>query len=231
VLAAGWQTRHDFALAAGLGPEAADELADRLVCGAQARQLDGWIVDQAALVELLRRARDRLDAHHRAQPESPGLALASLASWLRIDAPRLRAALASDAAFTVDRDLVRLASHHPAVATDPKARALLDAFAARPFDPPSPVSLGVPAAVVRALARDGHVVDVDGVWFSAPALEQARRIVAAAVQERGSLTVAEIRDLLGSTRKYVVPIANWLDAQGVTRRQGDERVPGPRVNR
>ena len=37
-------------------------------------------------------------------------------------------------------------------------------------------------------------------------------------------TVAEIRDLLGITRKYAVPICEYLDRVGVTRREGDLRV-------
>jgi selenocysteine-specific elongation factor len=41
------------------------------------------------------------------------------------------------------------------------------------------------------------------------------------------VTVADVRDLLDSTRKYVLPILNRLDAEGVTRRRGDERIPGP----
>ena len=49
-----------------------------------------------------------------------------------------------------------------------------------------------------------------------------------ALRDRGSLTIADARDLLGSTRKYVVPIMSHLDATGVTRRRGDDRIPGPR---
>ena len=50
-----------------------------------------------------------------------------------------------------------------------------------------------------------------------------------AVVARGSLSVADIRNLLGSTRKYVLPIVNRMDAEGVTRRRGDLRLPGPRA--
>ena len=81
--------------------------------------------------------------------------------------------------------------------------------------------------LVRALVRAGVLVDVDGVVFSASALDQARQAVVEALRERPRLTVADIRDLLGSTRKYVVPICGWLDRNGVTRRRGDERIAGP----
>jgi selenocysteine-specific elongation factor len=39
------------------------------------------------------------------------------------------------------------------------------------------------------------------------------------------MTVAEIRDLLGTTRKFAVPLCEYLDRAGVTRREGDLRLP------
>jgi len=63
--------------------------------------------------------------------------------------------------------------------------------------------------------------------FSTNALTQARDLVVDALRDRGSLTVADVRDVLGSTRKFVVPIVTWLDRTGVTRRRGDDRVAGP----
>jgi selenocysteine-specific elongation factor len=111
----------------------------------------------------------------------------------------------------------------------PAARVLLDALDAEPFAPPAPADVGASPALVRALVRAGALVDVDGVIFTANALDEARRRVANAVLERGELTVADVRDLLGSTRKYVLPIVNRMDTEGVTRRRGDLRIPGPRA--
>jgi selenocysteine-specific elongation factor len=77
--------------------------------------------------------------------------------------------------------------------------------------------------------RNGSVVDLDGVFLTREAYEAARARVADAVVERGTVTVSDVRDLLGSSRKYVVPLLGRLDAEGVTRRRGDQRIPGPRV--
>ena len=49
-----------------------------------------------------------------------------------------------------------------------------------------------------------------------------------ALASRGALTIADARDVLGSSRKYVVPLMGRMDAEGVTRRRGDQRIPGPR---
>src|SRR5207248_11768030 len=54
--------------------------------------------------------------------------------------------------------------------------------------------------------------------------EMRRRVTAKLADGGQGLTVAEIRDLLGTTRKYAVPLCEYLDKVGVTRRDGDRRV-------
>jgi selenocysteine-specific elongation factor len=63
--------------------------------------------------------------------------------------------------------------------------------------------------------------------FAASALASARERVVALLAEQGTITVADVRDALGSSRKFTLPIVNWLDRNGVTRRRGDDRIPGP----
>jgi selenocysteine-specific elongation factor len=109
------------------------------------------------------------------------------------------------------------------------ARALVAALDASPFTPPDPAALGASPALVRALVRSGELVDLDGVVFTRQAYETARRRLVDALMARGALTVSDVRTLLGSTRKYVVPLLTRFDAEGVTRRRGDERIPGPRA--
>jgi selenocysteine-specific elongation factor len=141
----------------------------------------------------------------------------------------LRAALADDPALVVERDTVRLATHDSGVGEDPTARRFLDALEAAPFAPPSPAELAVGPDVVRALVRDGTIVALDGIYFAAAAIDEARARVSSAVITRGPLKLSDIRDLLGSTRKFVVPIAAQLDADGITRRRGDDRIAGPKA--
>jgi Elongation factor SelB, winged helix. len=72
-------------------------------------------------------------------------------------------------------------------------------------------------------------VDVEGLVFTAEALARVREVVRRGLAEHGSLTVAQARDLLGSSRKYVLALLARMDAEGVTRRRGDERFPGPKL--
>jgi selenocysteine-specific elongation factor len=127
----------------------------------------------------------------------------------------------------VDQGVVRHVTHVADAAESPEARKLLDALDAAPFSPPAPSDVGATQALVRTLTRAGLLTDLDGVVFSTAALERARTLVVDALRERQSLTVADVRDVLGSSRKYVVPLVTWLDRTGVTRRRGDDRIAGP----
>jgi hypothetical protein len=210
-----------------LGPLAGagdvDAFADGLLRDGHAVRCGDWLVAPGALHDLRMRAvtyvRDR---------GAPGVDLATLAAACDIDVARLRTALADQEVLTVERDLVRDASG-ASLDRDPAARTLVDALAAKPFMPDAPTDLGADPALVRALLRAGTLVDIDGVVFTAEAVEQARTLIAGAVVERGALSIADVRDLLGSTRKYVLPLVVRMDAEGITRRRGDDRIPGPRA--
>ena len=94
--------------------------------------------------------------------------------------------------------------------------------------PPPPD--GVDRAELRELVRRGLVVVQDGVYFSASALEAAaRRVAGLLAGQPDGVTVAEIRDALDNTRKFVLPLVAALDARGVTRRRDDRRIAGPRL--
>jgi selenocysteine-specific elongation factor len=131
--------------------------------------------------------------------------------------------------LVVERDTVRRADHRGA-AEQEDGRRLRKELEAAPFAPPAPADLGIDAAVGKALVRDGSAIELDGVLFATAAVDDARRLVCGALEAQGTLTIAEMRDLLGSTRKFVVPLANHLDAEGVTRRRGDVRIAGPRAS-
>ncbi len=105
----------------------------------------------------------------------------------------------------------------------------LAALDADPFTPPPPPpDLG--RNELRELVRRGAVVEIDGVAFGAPAVGRAadvvRELLATAPE---GVTVAQIRDALGTSRKFVLPLLAHLDATGRTRRREDLRIAGPRL--
>ncbi|HEY1378603.1 MAG TPA: SelB C-terminal domain-containing protein, partial [Gemmataceae bacterium] len=102
------------------------------------------------------------------------------------------------------------------------------------FQPPEPANFVNQAAgnaaaladIFEVAVAEGFLARVaDDLFLHTDHEAEMRRRVTAKLAEGGpGLTVAEIRDLLGTTRKYAVPLCEYLDRVGVTRREGDLRV-------
>jgi selenocysteine-specific elongation factor len=74
------------------------------------------------------------------------------------------------------------------------------------------------------------VVEQDGCYFAPSAVDAAaRRVAELLAASPEGVTVAQVRDALGATRKHTLPLLAQLDATGVTRRRGDVRIGGPRL--
>jgi selenocysteine-specific elongation factor len=224
-----WLRPGDIGPLAGLGPDEAKHLAEELVRSGAARPAGEHLVATETLEEIRRRALELVADFHRRQPLEPGFDLPALAAALGLDAARARAALEGTQGLVVEQGRARLTSHRGRVADEPEAQRLLAALDAVPFSPPAPAEVGGSPEIVRGLLREGLLLDLDGTVFTTSAIEKARRIVREGFERHGSLTVSQARDLLGSSRKYVLAILAHFDAEGVTRRRGDERFPGPRL--
>jgi selenocysteine-specific elongation factor len=112
---------------------------------------------------------------------------------------------------------------------------LVAAYQEGRFQPPEPASFANLAGgnasslgdLFDVCVAEGHLAKVTHeIYLHADAEAEMRRLVAQRLAAGNGLTVAEIRDLLGTTRKYAVPLCEYLDRIGVTRREGDLRVPG-----
>jgi selenocysteine-specific elongation factor len=224
-----WLRPSEIGPLAGVGPAEAKQLAEDLVRSGAARPAGEHLVAAATLADLRRRALELVADHHRRLPLEPGFELPALAAALGVDAGRARAALDGTEGLVIEQGRARLASHRGRVAGEPEAQRLLAALDAVPFAPPAPADVGASADIVRGLLREGLLLDLDGVIFTAAAVEKARQVIREGLERHGSLTVSQARDLLGSSRKYVLAILARFDAEGVTRRRGDERFPGPRL--
>lgn len=106
--------------------------------------------------------------------------------------------------------------------------AVLDALESSPFAPPDPKTLD--REELRRLVQAGRVVNLDGIYFAASSLDAAhdaaRRLLTA---QPAGFGASEFREALGTSRKFAIPLAEALDARGITRRRGDVRIAGPRL--
>jgi selenocysteine-specific elongation factor len=111
---------------------------------------------------------------------------------------------------------------------------LIAAYQEQGFQPPDPASFaghaGGNAASLKDLIElcvaEGQLVRVtEDIYLHSEAEAAMRRLVRQKLSAGSGLTVAEIRDALGTTRKYAVPLCEYLDRIGLTRREGDLRYP------
>ena len=94
-----------------------------------------------------------------------------------------------------------------------------------PYSPAAGISLDTD--LLNLLVYRGDVVKTaSGTVFSAAAFSEMVLIISNHLKQSGKITVAEARDLLGSSRKYVLALLEQMDEMKLTKRVGDERVAG-----
>jgi selenocysteine-specific elongation factor len=222
-----------LALVEAEGAVQADELAARVsavvpaVPGAVG--LGNTFLSRARYTETVAKLHEVLAAHHAARPLEKGMLRESVRAELELDAATFDAFVDSDDEVTGEGPALRLATH--GVVLDPEQQRARDELVARVeaggFAPPLEKELGADPALIRALVEAGDLVKIDGFFLTVEQARDARGRVRSAIESSGPMTVAEIRDLLGTTRKYAVPLCEWLDRTGATRRNGDMRSLGP----
>ena len=206
--------------AAGLARQAATE--------GQAVELEGGLfMTTAGWARVSARAEQALAAFHALHPLRQGMPREELRSRLGLKGAAGRAALnrlAASGAAADDGETMRLPEH--AVSVDAEQQAAMDAYVARLADDPFAAETpAIASDLLGLLAEQRRVVHTGaGVVFERNAYEAIAARVVEHVRERGAATVADVRDLLGTSRKYALALLEHMDDEKVTRRQGDTRT-------
>jgi len=172
------------------------------------------------------RVRALLASFHDAAPLRPGMPRGELGQRLGLSRPQLDALLASIAAEEGlrDDDFVSLKDFTPSLSSDQSnvADKYLRALRSNPYSPPT--DRPIDPELLAHLVSTGAVVDAgDGIVFDADAYAEMVEAVLARIDSSGPVTLAQVRDLFGTTRKYAQALLETLDRQHLTRRLGDER--------
>jgi selenocysteine-specific elongation factor len=199
-----------------------------------ARRAGQWLFAPEAWEALAARARRALEEYHRAHPLRGGMPREEMKSRLGLAPAALGPALVElgrEGVLVERNGELALPDHR--VRIDPEAggpaQRLLELLAAQPFAPPSLAEAmreaKASAEVVRALAQRGELVRLsDDIAFTRAAYDDAVALVREMVARDGSVTVASLRDRMRASRRPVLALLEYLDAQRVTRRVGDARV-------
>jgi selenocysteine-specific elongation factor len=226
-----------------LSPKAVAAALERLSARGEAllfdRERRAWVAGPVARA-LSQRLLDAAAAFHRQKPLAAGVGKEELRAALppvadpRLFA-RLLAGLVEKGALAVDGDLVRLPDHHAAVAgagsaiKEKVAAALARGALAPPWLADLPAAAGAPAAEVQAvlklLVAEGRAVRVSSeLYFDGAAIAGLRGRLVEHLRARREISTQEFKDLVGATRKHVIPLAEYFDREKVTLRVGERRV-------
>lgn len=227
--------------------ELARRLPERAVPKELARGLSGlesksggsvrWVGDaaRARARQVLVAALDRWHAEH---PDDEGAPLAAVMSAVPENAApgladvTLERLVASNEVVRSGEKLRKTSFKPRARADDPQAveiaRRLREGALAPPTLAEIARELSLDPTRARALALSvaatGAIVHVQGdLWFERTALDGLKQRLIAFLEQKGSITTGEFKDLVGSSRKFVVPLAEWFDGQKVTLRVGETR--------
>ncbi len=134
---------------------------------------------------------------------------------------------------TQEATTIRLASHRVTLQersadVDRLLAAISGGSEATPPTVKELITAGVARDVIDAAAREGLVVRLTSDLVVTPALVSRAEATIRATGE-GGITVSALRESLGTSRKYAVPLMEWFDQHGVTRREGDVRFPRERA--
>lgn len=187
------------------------------------------LVGRAVVAAAAERLGAVVQAHHVERPLEPGLPLETARSSIGGSADLVIDLGARKQAFEVVGAILRRPGWAPSADGKAEERLLARLAGAGP-QVPTVAELerdlsGVPVqALLAHLARSGGVEQVDRERYATKdVLEAFRADLAAALAELGPATPAQLRDRLGLTRKYLIPLLEWADRRGITRRTGDTR--------
>jgi selenocysteine-specific elongation factor len=193
---------------------------------------DNW-VRTAALDELGTKAVAALKGFHRAHPADPGMPLETLRRALRGPEAVVNQALADAAAagrLRLADGVARLSGFVPQVpGGDAEVDRVVRILEEAALSPPSLSELERQTGrrdvdtLLRMAARTGRVEAVErGRYYARPALERFTATLAELGRDN-LIAPADLRDRLGISRKFMIPLLEWADAKGITERVGDRR--------
>ncbi len=194
-----------------------------------------WVLEAQWAAKLLDALHEQLKQFHRRNPLLAGVSKEALRSKLLPGAPPwlMDALLARAKTLAVDGETVRLASHKVAYKQDEEeaAQKIESAFRSAGLAVPSlqevlgksGVEPNRARTLLQLLLKDKRLVRVsDELVFHSTAVESLRALLA---QKKGQrFAVAEFKDWTGISRKYAIPLLEFLDRERITRREGDSRI-------
>jgi selenocysteine-specific elongation factor len=197
-----------------------------------------WIIEARVFQSIVAQLRQLVSTFHAHNPLIPGISKDALREQAALSEAAFDAALSSAISteqMAVTQDLVHLPGRGVQMKDEEaESRKVIEqAFAAAGLKVPALkdvlASLKIDKAraqkIVTLLLREKLLIKVsDDLVFHRAALDQLRSSLMAQKAKSPKINVASFKDLTGVSRKYAIPLLEYLDRERITKRVGDERV-------
>jgi selenocysteine-specific elongation factor len=224
----------------GVGPAEVRRLLDLLRETGRVAAVDrDWFLHADAIGRLRAATLGALERFHAANPLRAAMSREELRGRAGVADERVFAhvlgLLEADGRVVVERDKVRLATHAVQLSADQQrvVETLEAAYRAAGAAPPGPEEALARAGITgdeehdlfQLLVADRRLVRVrESLFFHAEALDAIEGKLVALLRERREIGPGDIKDLLGISRKYAIPLLEYFDGRRVTMRVGERRV-------
>ncbi|MBZ0155232.1 MAG: selenocysteine-specific translation elongation factor [Alphaproteobacteria bacterium] len=175
-----------------------------------------------------------LGRFHRENPLKPGMPKEELKAGIRIDQKVFNHLIERVEEVVVDREMLRLREFRVALSSvDENVKSKIMAILEKEgLQPSSKAELAQKVSLsekelndlLKLLVKEGALVRLnDSLHITALHYDRMMKLLKNFFTKKGEMTVAEFRDILGTTRKYALPLLEYLDSHRVTLRVGDVR--------
>ena len=230
----------DLAAELGVSVDIVSDLLNALVAAGAALCVpgtDGGYVSKDRWGVLCDEVVGLVERHHASYPLQSGMSQEALRQVLDLyDSDYLQrviGAVVADGGLVKEGPALRTATHTVTFGPEEETarESILEALREAGASPPDFDALEAAAGlsevgpILDAMATRGDLVRLeDTMWFAAEVIADIREKLIRFAKDSGEIGVSDFRDLVGTSRKFAVPLLNFFDAEGITERKGDVRV-------
>ncbi len=238
----GQLTEEELVQRLGLTPQKAKDLVEEAVKEGKLLKFEGKLYPPDYLKEVREKVVKVVEDYHRKFPVAPGINRESLRSSLKLPGELFNSVienLITEGILEEDGSHLRLSSFKPKAEGEFKGivERLETASREGRFTPPSlkefSRSGGIPEEKVYMaasyLVREKGYHRIGDFLFSPENFERIREILKEHFSRKETLSVSEFKDYLNISRKFAIPVLEYLDSLGLTERRRNERVKGRKL--
>jgi selenocysteine-specific elongation factor len=175
-----------------------------------------------------------LHSFHKKNPLKPGMSKEELRAQFKMDQKIFNAMIISMNEVSLEKDIIRLKTFHAALSTvdETLKKRILDTLEHARYQPPSKEELSQSfkldskhiTDVLSLMVREGSIVRINNsLYISSTVYKMMIAALKEFFSKKSEMTVAEFRDILKTSRKYALPLLEYLDSNKMTVRVGDIR--------